>query len=67
MRDDYLDCYGDIEVTKKIGNDIAEGKCTWLAVVALQRATKEQRKIFEARVLPFHKYVLFVHIFVSTN
>lgn len=27
--------------------DIKEGKCSWLAVVALQRATPGQRKIME--------------------
>ncbi|CAK9796430.1 Farnesyl pyrophosphate synthase [Anthophora quadrimaculata] len=47
VQDDYLDCYGDPEIIGKIGNDIAEGKCSWLVVVALQRATQEQRKILE--------------------
>ena len=48
VKDDYLDCYGSIEDIGKSGTDIAEGKCTWLIVVALQRATPEQKKIFEA-------------------
>ncbi|XP_026668833.1 farnesyl pyrophosphate synthase isoform X2 [Ceratina calcarata] len=47
VRDDYLDCYGDPEVTGKIGTDIEAGKCSWLVVVALQRTTREQRKILE--------------------
>ncbi|XP_031829698.1 farnesyl pyrophosphate synthase isoform X3 [Nomia melanderi] len=47
VRDDYLDCYGDKEVTGKNSTDIAQGKCTWLIVVALQRATQKQRKILE--------------------
>ena len=34
-------------MTGKIGTDIAEGKCTWLAVVALQRATKAQRNLMK--------------------
>lgn len=31
----------------KNGSDIQEGKCTWLAVVALQRATPAQRQVME--------------------
>ncbi|XP_067015784.2 farnesyl pyrophosphate synthase [Anabrus simplex] len=47
VQDDFLDCFGDPAVTGKIGTDIQEGKCTWLAVVALQRMTPEQRALFE--------------------
>ncbi|KAI4503514.1 hypothetical protein M0802_001736 [Mischocyttarus mexicanus] len=48
VQDDFLDCYGNPEVTgKNNSGDIQEGKCSWLIVVALQRATPEQRKILE--------------------
>ncbi|KAL6421833.1 hypothetical protein ACFW04_010978 [Cataglyphis niger] len=47
VQDDYLGCYGKSEVTGKDNTDIQEGKCTWLIVVALQRATPEQRKILK--------------------
>lgn len=54
VQDDYLDCYGDPKVTGKIGLDIKEGKCSWLAVVALQRVTPSQRKIFEVNILYYN-------------
>lgn len=47
VQDDFLDCYGEPEITGKIGTDIEDGKCSWLAVVALQRATPSQRALLE--------------------
>ncbi|XP_055610732.1 farnesyl pyrophosphate synthase [Uranotaenia lowii] len=46
-QDDFLDCFGDPAVTGKIGTDIEEGKCTWLAVVCMQRASEEQKEIMK--------------------
>lgn len=63
VRDDYLDCYGNPEDTGKIGTDIAEGKCSWLVVVALQRVTPEQRKILEVSII---YWKLFLSIIYST-
>ncbi|CRK95499.1 CLUMA_CG008968, isoform A [Clunio marinus] len=46
-QDDFIDCFGDPAVTGKIGTDIQDGKCSWLAVVAMQRASEEQKKIMK--------------------
>lgn len=45
VQDDFLDCFGDPALTGKIGTDIQENKCTWLAVLAMQRANEEQRGV----------------------
>lgn len=46
-QDDFIDCFGDPAVTGKIGTDIQDGKCSWLAVVAMQRASNEQKQIMK--------------------
>jgi len=47
VQDDYLDAFGDSAVTGKAGSDVAAGKCTWLVVVALQRASAAQREVLQ--------------------
>ncbi|XP_039301960.1 farnesyl pyrophosphate synthase isoform X2 [Solenopsis invicta] len=47
VQDDFLDFFGDSEAIGKDSTDIQQGKCTWFIVMALQRATPEQREILE--------------------
>lgn len=49
IQDDYLDNFADAEVLGKVGTDIEDNKCSWLIVQALQRASPEQKKVFEVR------------------
>ncbi|CAG5055684.1 unnamed protein product [Parnassius apollo] len=48
INNDLTDFFDDDKRTGKTGSDIQAGKCTWLAVTALQRCNKTQRKEFEA-------------------
>ncbi|XP_018578619.1 farnesyl pyrophosphate synthase-like [Anoplophora glabripennis] len=46
IQKDFLDCFGG-GVSGQVGKDIKVGRCSWLAVVALQRANAAQRKLME--------------------
>ncbi|CAO1945680.1 unnamed protein product [Urochloa humidicola] len=45
VQDDFLDCFGDPELSGKIGTDIEELKCSWLVVQALERVDENQKSI----------------------
>ncbi|XP_025075155.1 farnesyl pyrophosphate synthase 1-like [Pogonomyrmex barbatus] len=47
VRDDYMACFEESEVVGKYNTDIQKGKCTWLIVTALDRATPVQRNILK--------------------
>ena len=42
-----MDCYGDPQLTGKVGTDIEESKCSWLIIQALKKANPEQRDQLE--------------------
>lgn len=47
VQDDYLDMFGDPNVTGKIGTDIEDRKCSWLVVQALKLADQNQKILIE--------------------
>uniref|UniRef100_A0A1B0DNH6 Polyprenyl synthetase n=1 Tax=Phlebotomus papatasi TaxID=29031 RepID=A0A1B0DNH6_PHLPP len=47
VQNDFTDCYGDPKDIGKVGTDIEEGKCTWLAIKFLEVASTDQKKIFK--------------------
>jgi len=48
IQDDVLDCFADPAVLGKIGTDIQDTKCSWLAVTFLGNATPQQIETFKA-------------------
>ncbi|KAL4874944.1 isoprenoid synthase domain-containing protein [Aspergillus karnatakaensis] len=46
-QDDYLDVFTDSNILGKVGTDIVDGKCSWLAVQALERCNVKQRRVLE--------------------
>lgn len=44
-QNDYFDFFNESHVLRKPGTDIEDGRCTWLSIAAMERATSEQRKV----------------------
>ena len=47
FQDDYLDNFGNPEITGKVGTDIEENKCSWLVIEAWKRANSDQRRLLQ--------------------
>ena len=47
VSDDYLDNFADPAVLGKIGTDIQDRKCSWLAVEAIRRCNAEQLSVLK--------------------
>lgn len=46
IQDDFLDFFGDPSITGKVGTDIEEGKCTWIALKCMEKSTPDQLGFF---------------------
>lgn len=47
VQDDVMDCFTPPHILGKVGTDIEDAKCSWLAVTFLSAATNEQKKKFK--------------------
>ncbi|XP_061389364.1 farnesyl pyrophosphate synthase-like [Musca vetustissima] len=45
IQNDFLDCFGNIQNSGKIGTDIEDKKFSWLVVTCLELANEEQKEI----------------------
>ncbi|XP_073820343.1 farnesyl pyrophosphate synthase-like [Musca autumnalis] len=45
IQNDFLDCFGNLENSGKIGTDIQDNKFSWLAVTCMELANEEQRQL----------------------
>lgn len=46
-QDDFLDCFGDPEITGRFATKIQGNACTWFIIKALSMASPEQEKILK--------------------
>ncbi|CAD7077311.1 unnamed protein product [Hermetia illucens] len=46
-QNDFEDCYGDPKATGRVGTDIEDNRCTWMSVIAVEKANEEQKRILQ--------------------
>lgn len=49
-QDDWIDIYGSVAKTGKMGTDIQDGKCTWLFAKAMEIANEDQKRVLKENV-----------------
>ena len=48
IQDDFIDAFGCSKVSRKVGTDIATGKCSWPIIRALELCSPAERSVLEA-------------------
>jgi len=54
VQDDFLDCFGNPDVTGKHGTTIKGNRCSWFAVRTLQKVDCYQEKLFKVVIILKH-------------
>lgn len=52
-----MDCFGDESMMGKIGNDLREGKCTWVTCKAMEKLTNQANFLTDFQVIFYLEYL----------